>query len=395
MSTAENTAASGPAVSAGQVREFLAQLSAGGSPPAPAPLWDALSSQGAISGTADRPELTAVGRQVLRELEVRAYRLDHETLDRASEEVGNGIAALAAMSETAEYFLSELGPVPPVEVVPLMRLAAAHLAVRHESPEDLVAEFTNGWGEAEVLGGSPADRLHAAEILTGSDVPQGEIYASMMVTGDALREAGCAAPVATAAILHLFPETQHDPPLERWTAVRKGVPSDEGAALLAGFPDLDATLGRWQGYLTAIGGTNGPDENRTAIYLTAVRGSVDPTLVAAIRAAAPMFAPSFASPLLAAAVALSHLGLSPEETYDWHQKAVQQARGHQLAPDGPELEALGLALLEGLDTGSFAGRPSTGGSAISEAAEGVLARTAVHAWIYRHLVLPPAVAPRT
>jgi hypothetical protein len=379
-------------ITAGRVRVFLGGLTQDPPGPADAALWEVLSSKGALGGSPDRPQLTDIGRQVLRELSIRAYRADGLSLDQAAQEVGQGISTLAAMSDTAQYFLSELGPLPPVEVVPLMRLAAAHLAVRHESPEDLVEEFKNGWGEAEVLGGPPADRLLAAELLTGSGVPQSEIYSAMTRTSETLRDVGCSAAVATAAILHLFPEPNQTPALERWTAIRKSVPSDEGAALLAGLPHPDATLERWRSYLAALSDTDSPDAQRAAIYLTAIRSSLDTQLIAATRAASSRFAPSIASPLLAAALAVSHLGLSPEESFDWQEKSVAQARAHQLAPDGPELAALGLALLEGLDPASFQGRPVTA-SAISDAAEGVLARTAVHAWIYRHLVrAPPAVA---
>jgi hypothetical protein len=372
-------------VSAGAVRRSLAALSDGSATTVDTAVWNALASKGALDGTRERTGLTEVGRQVLRELETRASRTDPLPLDRVAAEVGDGISSLAAMADTAEYFLSELGPVPPVEVVPLMRLAAAHLAVRRASPEQLVEEFTNGWGEAEVLGSTPADRLLAAELLTGSGAPSSEVYGAMMETCEKLVDAGCTAPVATAAILHLFPTATRSPPLERWTRARARVPSDEGAALLAGFPDLDATLERWTTYREAFGGDSA-DALRSAVYLAAVRPEFDPALVAATRDAAARLRSSFASPLLAAAVALTHLGLSPEESVDWHAKSVAQAGAHRLAPDDRELAALGLAFVGGLDAAGFAGRSVDRASTLPASGEAVLARTAVHAWIYRPLV---------
>jgi hypothetical protein len=379
-------------LSAGRVRLYLAHVATGGATASDDAVWSALAPRGALAGSSGRPEITQVGRQVLRELELRAYRADSLPLDRAAEEVGSTLTSLATMADTAEYFLAELGPVPPVEVVPLIRIVAAHLAVRHESPEDLVAEFANGWGGAEVLGGTPADRLLAAELLTGSGVPQGEIYSTMMTTGERLRDAGCASPVATAAILHLFPSATTTPPLDRWSRAREKVANDEGAAILAGLPEVDATLERWAANVEALEGDGVVDAERAGIYLTAIRPALDPVLVERSRDAARLFEGSFSYPLLAGVVAVAHLGLSPEESVDWHAKSVGQATAHQLAPTPAQLAVLGLALLQGLDPASFAGREPPTPSQVSPAAEGLLARTALHAWMYRELVRPPAAA---
>jgi hypothetical protein len=372
---------------AGQVRLYLAGIAAGAVPASDPAVWSALAPRGALGGTPERPELTEVGRQVLHALDLCAYRADTRPLNDVAAEIERGVANLATMADTAQYFLSELGPVPPVEVVPLLRIVAAHLSVRHESPEDLVEEFKNGWGEAEVLGGTPADRLLAAELMTGSGVPQDEFYSAMVTTVDRLRDARCASPVATAAILHLFPVATNTAPIDRWTSARQRVANDEGAALLAGFPDLAATLGRWEQTVGSLGGDGVVDAELAAIYLTSTRRTVPLGLSERVREAASLFEGSFARPLLAGAVAVAHLGLSSAESADWLEKAVAQASARRLAPDAPQLSVLGLALLEGLDPAGFAKSESVpAASGAPTPSAGLAARTALHAWMYRDLV---------
>jgi hypothetical protein len=294
------------------------------------------------------------------------------------------------MADTAEYFLAELGPVPPVEVVPLLRVVAADLAVRHESPEALVEEFRNGWGGVEVMGGTPADRLLAAELITGSGVPQGEIYSAMMTTVERLGDVGCASPVGTAAILHLFPVATNSAPLDRWKEVRTRVPYDEGAALIAGFPDLPATLRRWEGNVSALGGS-GTDVQLAAVYLAAA-GTDDPSLAPRAAAVARLLADSFALPRLAGAVAVSLLPLSAEEVSDWLDKSVAWATARQLAPNPAQLKVLGLALLQGLDPVGFQGLPPSAWASNPAPGAGLLARTALHAWLFRDVLRRAAPA---
>lgn len=329
--------------------------------------------------------ITAVGRQVLRELELRGYRCDGLPLDTVASEIERAVTGLATMADTATYFLAELGPVPPVETVPLLRIVAAHLAVRHESPEELVEEFKNGWGGTEVMGGSAADRLLAAELVTASDVPQAELYSSMMTTVGRLTDVGAASPVATATILHLFPAPTATAPLDRWTRARERLGHDEGAALLAGPSDLEATIARWEGNVAALGGA-GADAELAGLYLTA--GTLaDRALAAAVRDAAPRFEGAFARPMLAAAVALGHLGLPAEESHDWLEKSVAQATARHLAPTAAELSVLGLAFLQGLDPGTFHRPVSVAAAPVGQAPGAALvARTALHAWMYRDLV---------
>jgi hypothetical protein len=118
-----------PAVpTCGQVRGYLAALAAGQIPSPQRGVWDSLSPRNALAGSFERPELTAVGEQVLRELELRAYRVDSRPLDEVAAEVGRSIAQLGETAEATEYFVAELGPVPPVSVLPLLRIVAADLA---------------------------------------------------------------------------------------------------------------------------------------------------------------------------------------------------------------------------------------------------------------------------
>jgi hypothetical protein len=378
--------------SAGRVREFLARLRDGDTPGTDPAVWSSLAPRGALTGTVERPEMTPVGRQVLRELELRGYRTDGLPLDAVAAEIERGVTDLATMADTAEYFLAELGPVPPVDVVPLLRVVAAHLAVQHESPEDLVEEFKNGWGGVEVMGSTPADRLLAAELITASNVPQEDVYSSMMTTVGRLTDAGCRSPVSTAAILHLYPRATTNAPLDRWAKAREHLDHDEGAALLAGAPDVGSTLARWEGNVAALGGV-GADAQLTAVYLTTATPA-DRALAGPVRDGARMFEGTFALPRLAAALALCHLGLPAAESRDWFDKSLAQATARRLAPDPAQLAVLGLALLVGLDPERFH-RPPTVAPAPSGAipSSGLVARTALHAWMYRDLVRGPG-APR-
>jgi hypothetical protein len=383
--SAAGAVAGGSGPTARHTREYLARIASGAAPALDPLVWSALAPRGALAGSPAQPELTEVGRQVLLELEVRAYRTDGLLLDEAARELERTIAKLATMAETAEYFLAELGPVAPTEVIPLVRIVAANLAVRHESPEELVEEFKNGWGEVEVMGSTPEDRLLAAGLITGSGVPQDEVYSSMMTTVGRLSDIGCASPVATAAILHLYPAVTNEAPLDRWSKARERIDNDEGAALLAGPPDLNATIAQWEGKTAALGGRE-RDAQLTGVYLTASAPSY-PAAPESVRAAAKLFEGPFAHPLLASAVALSHLQLSPEESRDWVEKAVAQTMARRLAPDSTQLWVLGLSLIVGLDPGAFA-RPGAISPPVapSTTSMGVVARTALHGWMYRDLV---------
>jgi len=358
----------------GRVREYLASVARGQVTPVEPTIWESLAPHNALIGTPERPELTAVGQQVLRELEVRAYRTDSRPLDAVAAEIGAAVASLAQIADNAEYFVAELGPVPPVEVLPYLRVVAASLACRPESPEDLVESFKNAWGSMEVLGGADTDRLLAAELFSASGASQEAFYAPFTRAVDRLRAGGCRTPLATATFLQLHPQITRSPPLEGWVAARKKVGADEEAAMLATCPDLSDALRRWEGWRAVLEGSD-LDRRRSAAYL-ALDNEPSAESAERIRATAALLAPSFDSPTLAAALATRHLDFDPAELHDWVAKATQVAASRQLAPSRAELGVIGLAMLRGL-------RFDTGVASQGRIEIGLPAHVALHAWLYR------------
>src|SRR5580700_1758034 len=125
-------------VTAGAVRTYLAQLESG-TPGASTSreVWDQLVANGAITGEPANAALTDIGRHVLRELSVRASRTDALPLNDVAEQLGRVGADLENVAKSASYFLAELGPVVPIEALPLLRMVAVGLANRRETPGEL------------------------------------------------------------------------------------------------------------------------------------------------------------------------------------------------------------------------------------------------------------------
>ncbi|MCI4367728.1 MAG: hypothetical protein L3K08_08250, partial [Thermoplasmata archaeon] len=172
----------------GEVRSYLASLDGTGGSSSPAPgVWEALSAHGAVGGSPSAPTLTPVGRHVLGELKVRAYRADQLPLDRIAADLTRVIQEFDDVAKTAEYFLADLGPVVPPAALPLLRPVAVGLANQRETPEDLAREFQRFWGGVEVMGGDAKDRLLAAELLTAASADMEHLYSPIMNSAEAIR----------------------------------------------------------------------------------------------------------------------------------------------------------------------------------------------------------------
>jgi hypothetical protein len=362
-----------------RAREYLAAVARNAARPSDPAAWPALRSHGVLAGAPDAPEITPIGRQVLHELEVRADRTDPRPLEEVAEEIGRWVGMLDGAARRATYFLAELGNVPPVEVVGPMRAVAVGLSVHARPPEDLVERFKAAWGAMEVIEGTSSDRLLAASLLTDSPATLENMYAPLTSTVDSLREAGCRSPIASAAILHLFPEITRSPALDRWSVVRQRVPDDEAAALLAGPEELAATLVRYEELRTRWD-RGSPDARWAAAYLAVAPGG-EATMADPVLRTLDRLPESVPAPLLAATIAVHHLGLEPPEVADWFEKALFRAGLHGLAPNRPELAALAVTLLLALP-----GPRRAPGSA------GVLALTALEGWLHRSAVRPSPVA---
>jgi len=372
---------SSSALTCGTVRQYLAMAARGQSPTADPALWSALTTRHVLAGSPARPELTENGTQVLRDLELRAYRSDPISLDALEAELGSGVAALTEVADNAEYFVAELGPVPPVEVLPHLRVVAASLAGRPDPPEDLVESFKNAWGSMEVLGGTDLDRLLAAELVSASGDAQESFYAPLTQAVDTLRAAGCRTPLATAGLLVLHPTIVTSPPVERWATARRAVGGDEEAAMLATLPDLSEALRRWQGWQPLLEGTEA-DRRRTAAYLATAEEPNDAT-AARVRANSAEVGGSFELPTLAAALATRHLSFEPPEVHDWLAKAMHLATSRQLAPTRAELDILGLAMLRGLRMERESSGTGAGWWTRPPSENDLPAHVALHAWLYR------------
>jgi hypothetical protein len=380
-------------VTCGLVRGYLSELAQGRTPPPHRAVWESLSPRNALTGSFEHPEITTVGEQVLRELEIRAYRVDPMPLDAVAAQVGAAIARLGETAEATEYFVAELGPVPPVAVLPLLRIVASDLAPRPEPADDLVEAFKNAWGSMEVLGGSSEDRLLAAELMVGSGVPQESFYSPMMATVDQLRSDGSRVPLATATLLHLYPSVTATPSLERWRTARRTVGQDEEAALLSHMPDLERSLDSWRAWFDRLEGETN-DRRFAAAYL-ALGGAPTPERESRLRETVELVRRSFERPLLASALLVAQLPFRPAELVDWLTKATDIATVRQLAPNRAELSVIGLSLLRGLppSDGTSSGPPMLRGI-LSGA--GLPAQVALHAGLFRPLRASlPRPPPRT
>lgn len=383
-------------ITSGDVRRALQSAVAGsvvGSPE----VWAMLRSKGAVDGPPDRPQVNAVGRHVLAELEVRAYRTDDRTLDDIADHLARVASDMEQVAKTAEYFLAELGPVTPPEALPLLRPVAIGLANRRASPEELAQKFRNTWGSVEVMGGDPRDRLLAAELLSAAETPLEELYAPLMTTIGRIREVfGERGPsVAPATILHLHPREDGTPPFDEFQALRESGRSEEEAALLAGLPGgPTAAEARRAQFLPVVeaAGESGGRASHAASYLAAI--DADPTYQATrVSALSDGLRSHFPDPGGLAALLASIDWLEPGEIANWAEKAREIVRNRGLAPSPPEIAVLGAAIVHGLPTSEFvSGRPRE-----PDARHRTAGLLTIHRWLYRPVATmtpgPSAVAP--
>jgi hypothetical protein len=381
-----------PNLTCGEVRTYLASIATGAPARDPsAELWTSLLGHGAVEGSSASPAITDVGRHVLRELEVRATRTDPLPLDVVSEQLSRIGADLENVAKAASYFLSELGPVVPVEAVPLLRVVAVGLANRRETVEEIAEEFRNAWGSVEVMGGDPRDRLLAAELLNAESAPITELYASMMKTMERVRAQGGdhASAVTVSTVLHLAAGPDQPPALDAFFQLRAQSMGDEAAALLAatGRPAAESLALRDQ-WVAKLPGLEPGDARLAATYL-ACEPSVRADVAARILTLRPLLAPVFARPGVASALLAMSAPVDAAELADWLAKAGVIAGARKLAPTPGEISTLALALVHGLPAREFVAtsvdatpyEPSTA------------SLVALHAWLYRSVVAPPAVAP--
>ncbi|HEV2429106.1 MAG TPA: hypothetical protein VGV64_04575 [Thermoplasmata archaeon] len=373
------------ATTCAEARSVLRQASEGRSLPASDTLRE-LTDRQAIAGTPERPSITPVGHHVLRELDLRAYRSDSWPLDTLSGELSKILGEIETIARSAEYFLSDLGPITPSEAVPYLRIVSVGLANRRGTPEELAERFRNVWGMVEVMGGDARDRLMGAEVLMATDAAMDSVYAPMMVTVDQLRSFGAKRAVTAASILQLEPAERSPDRLQRWKGARSEVPTDEAAALLAtlrGRPDRGAAFEQFRALFEPVPNIAG--KVSASLYLASL--GQDPSKgVDRILETARLLGPTSRRPLLAAALLTSAHPLSPAELVDWVGKAADAAKRRELAADPNEFNALGVALVEGLPADSFQGAIPLDAESSPLAAAATL--LALHAWIYRPLLDP-------
>jgi hypothetical protein len=382
-----------PNLTSGEVRRYLAGLASGTVGPIDDESFQLLVSRGAVAGSPASPTLTPVGKHVLSELEVRAYRADGMSLDAVAEQLARVLNDLDNVAKTAEYFLAELGPVTPPEALPLLRPVAVGLANRRETPEELAEEFRNVWGSVEVMGGDPRDRLLAAALLHAGGADIEHIYSPMMTTSASVREvAGDRAPAVTvAALLHLNPGPGGTPAWDAYLALRRSTRTEEGAAMLAatGRP-VEALLADRTAFLGTIAGGRPPsgDEQVAAGFLTTAGATRELHLPRAIELSKSL-GNRFSAPIVAASVLAMLDWLSPAELINWLDKATDLVRSRKLAPTSAELSALGLAIVLGLPPSEFATSTVSEIPPLRHLANVV----AVNAWVYGELI-PIGAPPR-
>jgi hypothetical protein len=375
-------------LTAGDVRSYLSTIASGQSTLPPSSAFGELASRGAVTGSPGAPLLTDVGRHVLKELELRAYRVDRMPLDEVAARIGSTLAAIDATAKNAEYLLSEIGPLTPASTLPYLRVSAAGLASRRMQPEEVAEEFRNTWGMMEVLSGDPRDRLLTAELLARSEIPPSRLYAPLTQTIERLQDpqVAVARPVVVASILHLYPTPSPTPRLEEWPKWRSVVRSEEAAALLAGrgAPTLVETVHDLERSLRSAGAA-ADDAERAAVYL-ALETSRPAEDLPRILDLAKGLTGRLPTPFLAAGLLASRHRLSAAELLDWVDKSVVIARARQLAPTEPELVAIAVALVHGVPPEEFQEAPGAGTPGEEEGADLRLTIVTLHAWVYRAIL---------
>lgn len=383
-----------PDPSCGQVRTFLAAAAEGRGASDGADVWNSLVTHRAIEGSPEAPQLTAVGRHLLTELTVRASRIDGTPLETAAADLERVIRETDRAAKTAEYFLAELGPVTPQEIVSYLRPVSVELANRRETADQLAEEFRNVWGSVEVTGGGARDRLLAAELLEMADAPLETMLAPFMQLAQRIRETtgGRGPSVAPAALLQLLADADKGPvPFDVYQRLGQLGLTAEEAALLAGITTDPAATAAQRGELIGALAGQGLAKERVGHAATVLiaLGATSPTTLQRVRRLGGLLGARLPDPMTAGAALASVDYLEPEELANWVDKAAGMARQRQLAPTDPELYALAVGLVIGLRrTDFFASEAETGPVPIRHRCALVLA---LDAWLYRLMIEPSAV----
>jgi hypothetical protein len=380
------------ALTCGKLRSYLESVKEGRAPEPDPELWRALHDRGAINGDPVRPRLTPIGEHTLRELALRAYRVDRLPVSAVEEELTRTLQEMDQIAQNTEYFLSELGPITPNEALPLLRPVAVSLANRRRAPEDLAEAFRQVWGSMEVMGGNSYDRLLAAELLCASAIPLDRIYAQVVDLSERLKEVlGPRGPSNTCATI-LTVGHPEDPmgAYRAFLALRSETPTDEAAALLAAAGNVAERMKTRRAHFEMLKGLSKDrlDAELAATFLALAdlpAGGIE----VPIQELARTMARHFRNALTPSAILAARSTLSPDELSDWLTKATTMVQARQLAPTQPELDALALFLVHGLHQTAFL----TEESAETKSAEALLPEStdlatmvALHAWIYRPLV---------
>ena len=381
-----------PTLTCGEVRRFLGALGSGTQAEVAPEVFQVLLDRRAVSGSVGSAELTAIGKHVLSELEVRAYRTDSLSLDAVGEQLARVLHDLDEVAKSAEYFLADLGAIAPPEALPMLRPIAVGLANRRETPDERAQEFRKIWGGVEVMGGDPRDRLLAAALLDDHRADMETIYSPLMTTTTAVRDAaGPKAPAVTVAtLLHLHPKPDGRPAWNEYLALRKNARTEEGAAMLAATGRPVDELLRTRGEILqrlAPGGTPTGDHQVAAGFLT-VAGARPDTHVPRTATLVRALGTRLASPTVGAAVLAMVDWLEPGELMNWLDKATEVARSRKLAPSASELATLGLTLVLGLPPTEFATSTMPTVPSLLRTANLV----AINAWLYGELI-PHGPAP--
>jgi hypothetical protein len=382
-------------VTAGDVRQYLSEVERGSIPQGSPELRQLIEGQRAVTLPPAPPGLTDIGRHVLSELGVRSDRTDPLPVDQVAGELSSVALELDAVAKSAEYFLAELGALTPAEAAPFLRVVAAGLANRRETPEELAERFRNVWGMVEVMGGDARDRLLAAELLAASPEVATRVYPNIVQTSNRLREeyGASKSTVGLSAILHLLPSPTPEAPVAEWMRHREEVAAEEASAWVAGLVQRDA--GAWDRFRAFRARLLEPDPKARGSALAAAQltelGPAGARTLEKVPALARALGDEFPLPLLSAALLLARQPLSAGELLDWLHKAQRIAEQRQLAPTPAEIAVLAVALVHGLPPHRWAGRTSAeaGGMPISTL-------LVLHAGLYRSVFAsrPSAVPAR-
>lgn len=358
-------------------------------------MWNSLVTHRAVEGSPDAPSLTAIGRHLLSELTVRASRIDATPLEVAAADLERVVREIDRAAKTAEYFLAELGPVTPQEIVSYLRPVSVELANQRETADQLAEEFRNVWGSVEVTGGGARDRLLAAELIGTVGASLETMLAPFMQLAQRIRDAtgGRGTSVAPAALLQMLADVDRRPvPFDVYAKLTQLGLTAEESALLAGLSDDAGAIAAQRAELIAAlaGGGLATERVGHAASVVLALGIAQPSSIQRVRRLAGVLAARLPDPMTAGAALASIDFLEPDELANWVDKATGMARQRQLAPTEPELCALAVGIVLGLRRADFMGADASGPAPAAPARHRCAIVLALDAWLYRLLIEPTA-----